>query len=104
MLNPQPRKNFVAPYLALLLTQAIVHATPTTEAILTKLPGQTRIEKLEGLSSSLNDLEDFRSLLERHVGDTPQEADETEEEFGEEREARSVIQEAIADLELMIRS
>lgn len=89
----------VGAYLALLLTKIILSESPHTDNIISKLPGDTRTEKLQGLSTSLDEMEEYQIILRSEHGDVE---DEEEVEEEEDEENWSVTRKAKAELELLI--
>ena len=90
----------VGAYLSLLLTKTILCGSPHTESIISKLPGATRTEKLQGLLSSLDDMEEYQAILQgRSIDDA---VDDEEDDEDDEEQGYSVVREAKASLELLI--
>ena len=89
----------VGAYLALLLTKIILSESPHTDNIISKLPGETRTEKLQGLSSSLDDMLEFQLIIQGETGDVEDEEGVQEEE---DEENWGVTRKAKAELELLL--
>lgn len=78
--------------MALLLAKMITASPTERTLIVDPLPGVSRDEKLQGLMTSLGDLEDYRAVLDRRVKDLAElEADGWQDDQG-------VVRQAIADL------
>ena len=93
----------VGAYLALLLTKTILCGSPHTESIISKLPGETRTEKLQGLSSSLDDMEEYQAILQgRTIDDAVDDEEDDYDEDDDEDEGYSVVRKAKASLKLLI--
>lgn len=95
-LTAKPDIEIVGAYLALLLTKMITSATGDKELIIGPLPGDTRLQKLQSLSSSLDDLESFRALLDRRVKDMVNVEDDGWQDD------QGVVRQAIADLSNLV--
>ena len=65
-------------YLALLLTKILIRAPLSHDFILPLLPGSTREDKLEGVLTSLKELNGLQSIVQRKLRDMESEKTLTE--------------------------
>lgn len=88
----QAEHDVISAYLGLLLTTIITLPSSDPTRIIALLPGLDRKEKLQRLSASLEDLEGFRTIVQRHVKGL---MGTDEQDSGENH---SVVRMAIAEL------
>lgn len=81
------------------MAKIIIAASPHTDSIIEKLPGETRTEKVVKLVASLTRMKAYMTIVRPHflaaIGAAEEEADLAEDEDG-------IILEAIDDLESII--